>query len=104
MVRNITPMVPGGERWREGRGFSATELVEADISVFEARRLGVPVDPRRKTSYEENVEELRHYIQEARKAGLRYPQPKQETKPHTGRAYRGLTAAGKKMRNLTHKK
>ena len=104
MVRNITPIVKSDNRWRDGRGFSIPEVKEAGISVFEARRIGVPVDTRRKSSVEENIDELKDYIEEAKKAGIRYPKPKHETKPHSGRAYRGLTASGKKMRNLGHKK
>lgn len=104
MVRNIDPIVQGANRWREGRGFSISEVKEAGISVFEARRIGIPVDTRRKTSFEENIDELKEYIEEADEARVRYPKPKEEIKPHKGRAYRGLTAAGKKMRNLGHKK
>lgn len=104
MVRNIEPIVQREDRWREGRGFSVLEVKEAGISVFEARRIGIPVDTRRKTSFVENIEELVDYIREANEAGVRYPKPKEEVKPHRGRAYRGLSAAGKKMRNLGHKK
>jgi large subunit ribosomal protein L13e len=104
MVRNINPLVPRKKKWREARGFSNIELKEAKISVFEARILGIPVDTRRRTSYQENIEYLKNYIKEARDTGIRYSKPRNLGKGQPRRAYRGLTAAGKKMRNLSHKK
>ncbi len=41
---------------REGRGFSREELRKAGISPNQALRLGLPVDARRRTVHEENVE------------------------------------------------
>ncbi|QIW23566.1 50S ribosomal protein L13e [Sulfolobus sp. S-194] len=42
-----------------GRGFSLKELKEAGLTVQEAKKLGVRIDKRRKTSYPENVEALK---------------------------------------------
>ncbi|RJS89156.1 hypothetical protein DRO56_04810 [Candidatus Bathyarchaeota archaeon] len=100
MPRVITPIVYGKGGPREGKGFSRGELEEAGISMGEALRLGIPVDKRRSTKYEENVERIRAYVEEARKAGISFQRPRIEVKPKRGRVYRGLTSAGKKMRGL----
>ncbi len=100
MVRMIAPIVKRGSKVRTGRGFSVDEVKEAGVNVGEARRLGVPVDQRRSTTYPENVESLKAWIVEARREGLRVPRPKQSSKGQTGRAFRGLTSSGKKMRAL----
>lgn len=52
--------VPGGHgRKRKARGFSESEVELAGLTPSQARGLGVRVDPRRKTSYEFNVETLK---------------------------------------------
>lgn len=100
MVGIISPIVKRGSRERIGRGFSIGELKEVGLNVGEARRIGVPVDLDRRTSHGENVERLREWIEESKKEKFRVPKPKQSTKKPSGRAHRGLTSAGKKMRGL----
>jgi large subunit ribosomal protein L13e len=97
----ISPIVKRGTNVRTGKGFSIDEVKEAGVNVGEARHLGVPVDQRRNTSYPENVEALKEWITEARKEGFRVPKPKQSSKGQRGRAFRGLTSSGKKMRALS---
>ena len=48
-------------RMREGRGFSLGEIRRAGLTVHEARRLGILVDKRRKTSHPTNVQTLKEY-------------------------------------------
>jgi len=98
MVRMISPVVKRGTRVKTGKGFSIGELSDAGLNVGEARHLGVPVDQRRSTSHPENVESLRAWVEEAKKEGFRVPRTKQSSKGQRGRAYRGLTSSGKKMR------
>jgi large subunit ribosomal protein L13e len=100
MVRMISPIVKRGAKVRTGKGFSIDEVKEAGVNVGEARHLGVPVDQRRSTNYPENVEALKEWIVEARKEGFRVPKPKMTSKGQRGRAFRGLTSSGKKMRAL----
>lgn len=100
MVRMISPIVKRGSKVRTGKGFSIGELKEAGLNVGKARHIGVPVDQRRSTSYPENVEGLKEWVSEAKKEGFRVPKPKQSSKGQRGRAYRGLTSSGKKMRAL----
>ncbi len=101
MVRMISPIVRRGSKVKTGKGFSIDELTKAGLNVGEARHLGVPVDQRRSTSYSENVEGLKEWVEEARKEGFRVPKTKQSSKGQRGRAFRGLTSSGKKMRNLS---
>ena len=100
MVRMISPIVKRGSKVKTGRGFSIGEIEEVGLNVGEARHLGVPVDQRRSTSYPENVEALKEWVEEARKEGFRAPRPKQSSKGQKGRAFRGMTSSGKKMRAL----
>lgn len=104
MPRTIEPIVEGGNKPRIGNGFSLGELKAAETSPYEAKRLGVPVDTRRRTSHDDNIKTLKEYITTAKETGIKYSAPKQTGKPHRGRANRGLTAAGKKMRNLGRRK
>jgi len=99
MTRIISPTV-FGKGLREGKGFSRAELEEAGILIDEATRLGIPIDKRRRTKYEENVEKLKTYVGEAKKAGVKITRPRIESKAKKGRVYRGLTSAGKKIRGL----
>ena len=101
MVRMISPIVKRGSKVKTGKGFSIGEIEEVGLNVGEARHLGVPVDQRRSTSYPENVEALREWVEEARKEGFRVPKTKQSSKGQRGRAFRGMTSSGKKMRALS---
>jgi large subunit ribosomal protein L13e len=58
----IWAIVKRKRRIRPGRGFSRAELKEVNLSVKEALKLGIPVDVRRSTKHDENVEILRSYI------------------------------------------
>jgi len=56
---------------RKGRGFSREELRSANLSVKEARKLGISVDERRSTMHDENVKTLRAFISEIQRTGIR---------------------------------
>ena len=49
---------------RRGRGFSKKELQESGLSITEARNLGLIIDLRRKSFYQDNVEVLKSYAEE----------------------------------------
>ena len=51
------------ENLRRGRGFSLNELKVAGITVQEAKKLGIPIDFRRRSTREWNVETLRKYLE-----------------------------------------
>jgi large subunit ribosomal protein L13e len=47
---------------RKGRGFSIPELREAGLTVKEALKLGIPVDKRRRSKHDVNVDILKDYV------------------------------------------
>ena len=100
----ITPIIESGDRVREGKGFSKEELGKAELTLGEAKRLGIPVDSRRKSSHDENVETLKEFLEESKNVEFRVQRPKQTSKPHVRRVHRGRTSAGQKMRNLSRRK
>lgn len=55
----VTRIHKGKPRVREGRGFSLAELRSVGVSLDKARKLKIPIDLRRKTAYESNVEVVR---------------------------------------------
>ncbi len=59
---SIKAIVKKKGKTRKGRGFSRKELKETGLSLSRALRMGVPVDIRRKTKHEENVEALKPYL------------------------------------------
>ncbi|MEM1547821.1 MAG: ribosomal protein L13e [Thermoproteota archaeon] len=54
--RGIVPFL------RKARGFSIGELKEAGLNIDKARRLGIPIDLRRKSNHEENVNRLKEFL------------------------------------------
>jgi large subunit ribosomal protein L13e len=93
-------MVFRPETVREGRGFSLAEIQAAGLNAGEAEILGIPVDLRRKSSHEENVEILKDFAKQAKESGVKVPKPKQTSKGQRGRAQRSVTKAGRKSRGL----
>ena len=53
---------PRKKHIRVGRGFSRKEILEAGLTLSEAKRLGVYIDVRRKSLWPENVEKLKRLI------------------------------------------
>jgi len=48
---------------RKGRGFSKKEIEAAGITLEQAKKLGIPIDRRRKSAYEENIKVLKNIVQ-----------------------------------------
>ena len=63
-MHHIKPKIlkPNGKQ-REGRGFSRGEIGKAGLVVAEAAKLGLPVDCRRQTVHDENVEIVKAYVE-----------------------------------------
>lgn len=75
-VRTERPRVlKQNEKQREGRGFSRGELAKVGSNQKEALRLHIPLDQRRKTVHDENVEALQKLLE------TRKPIVKAEKKP-----------------------
>jgi len=77
-MHHIKPKIlkPDGKQ-RSGRGFSPEELEKAGLNPAEAKRLKIPVDKRRKTAHDQNVEAIKVYA-EKKKAEAK---PKQKLQP-----------------------
>jgi len=60
---NLKPVIqkPDGKT-KNGRGFSPNELAKAGITCFQAKQLGLPVDFRRKSEHESNIETLTNIV------------------------------------------
>lgn len=52
-----------GGKQRYGRGFSREELKKVGLSLKEALKLGIPVDSRRKTAHEGNIEVVKTFLE-----------------------------------------
>lgn len=68
MVAERPKVSKSGGTQRQGKGFSSGELKKAGLSMSEAVRLHVPVDPRRKTVHEENVDQVKAFCEHAQSA------------------------------------
>jgi len=94
----------GVTKWKEGRGFSLGELKEVGLNAEQARLLGLPVDTRRDSVWPQNVEALRKWLIEVLEGKATPPEPTLpkvvKVKRKRGRAFRGLTSAGRKSRGL----
>ena len=51
---------------RIGRGFSKGELEAVGLTFKEALRLGIPIDRRRRTTHEWNIEILKEYLEKVK--------------------------------------
>jgi len=60
---------------RNGRGFSPDEIKKAGLTKVEARKMQLPVDKRRKTAHEENVEAIKEYTRKAKTMMKTKPKP-----------------------------
>jgi predicted flap endonuclease-1-like 5' DNA nuclease len=61
VVEDIYAVIKKGRKSRKGRGFSSYELKEAGLSFLQALELCIPIDPKRSTKYDENVDTLNAY-------------------------------------------
>lgn len=52
-----------GGKQRYGRGFSREELKKAGLSFKEALKLSIPIDSKRRTTHEENVEVIKTFLE-----------------------------------------
>jgi large subunit ribosomal protein L13e len=71
-----------GGKQRDGRGFSREELKKAGLNIADAKKLELPIDRRRKTAHDQNVEAIKACA-EKKKAEAKpkqKPQPKKKAK------------------------
>lgn len=62
------------EKQRDGKGFSRDELKKAGTNMTDALKLKIPLDPRRKTAHEENIEAVKAFV--AKKKAEQKPKKK----------------------------
>jgi ribosomal protein L13E len=76
-MHHIKPNIfkPDGKQ-RSGRGFSRDEIGNAGLDSVEAAKLELPVDFRRKTSHDENVEAIKAYVEKQKAVAKPKPKPK----------------------------
>ena len=67
---------------RHGRGYSKNELIQSGITdIRVARKINIPIDPFRKSSHEENVEQLKAFLKTETPKNTLKVKPKRVTKP-----------------------
>jgi len=55
----MKPEIKSRTKKRKGKGYSIKELVDANIDTKDLPKLGIRIDPRRKTIYPKNIESLK---------------------------------------------
>lgn len=105
LVKEPAAISSGGVvKWRVGRGFSIGEIQQVGLTVEQARLLGIYVDERRESVHEVNVKALREWLIKVLEGQATPPEPKIPVevlvKRKRGRAFRGLTSAGRRARGL----
>ncbi len=65
---------------RRGRGFSKDEVAEVELSIDEARQMGLIVDLRRKTKHQENIDALKQYIKDLDELVMKLEKEEEEVK------------------------
>jgi len=64
----LKPIVKSSDgHLRVGKGFSKAELSQVGLSLREAKKLGIPIDKRRKTAYVENINQLLEFVKAKKK-------------------------------------
>ena len=86
----MEPQVFSADKIRLGRGFSYQELKNANMDVRMAKKLGIRIDPRRRTAHKENIGLLKKELETEKKR--REKEVKKKTKKGKGKK----KAVGKK--------
>lgn len=69
------------EKQRFGKGFSREELKKAGTDCREALRLGIRIDPKRKTAHEANVAAVKAFV-ESKKVPSKPKRKSKSAGPH----------------------
>ncbi len=80
-MHHIKPVIrKQNKKQSQGKGFSREELAKAGFDKAQARRFGLPVDEKRKSIHEENIQAIKTHAEKA-KAQAKPKQPKPAEKP-----------------------
>jgi large subunit ribosomal protein L13e len=83
-MHHIKPVITKQNgKQRPGKGFSPDEIKEAGLDAGSARKLGVPVDRKRRTSHEANIEALKAHMEKAPAAKPKAEAAESKKKPKT---------------------
>ena len=79
-MHHIKPKIfkPDGKQ-RSGKGFSRDEIKKAGLTPACAAAIKLPVDLKRKTAHDENVEAIKAYVEKTK--ALAKPKAKRKKKP-----------------------
>jgi ribosomal protein L13E len=81
----MEPKVFSSGKIRRARGFSTEELKKAKFDIRVAKRLGLKMDYRRKTAYEENVNLLKERLAKEKTKKVEKKKTKKGKKPTTAK-------------------
>jgi ribosomal protein L13E len=63
-MHHIKPIITAhGGKPRPGKGFSPDELKEAGLTAADARQLAIPVDRKRHSCHDENIQALQSHFE-----------------------------------------
>ena len=81
--RGIVKTVSNGKLFsRDGRGYSKNELIQSGITdIRVARKINIPIDTFRKSSREENIEQLKAFLKTETPKNTAKVKPKRVKKP-----------------------
>jgi large subunit ribosomal protein L13e len=79
-MHHVKPEVVKPDGKRSGRGFSLEELKKAGLNPAEAKRLKLPVDKRRKTAHDKNVEAIKAVAKKKKAEAKPKSKPKSQPK------------------------
>ena len=65
------------------RGFSLTELKKAGLTKQDAKKMGIPLDVKRKSAHDENVETLKAHAEKAKAKAKPKAKPKEPKRKPT---------------------
>ncbi|MFB3890132.1 MAG: ribosomal protein L13e [Candidatus Bathyarchaeia archaeon] len=65
---------------RTGKGFSPDEIHKAGITATETRKLKIPIDRKRHTAHDQNIETLKAHKEKAHAEAKPKPQPAEPKK------------------------
>ena len=81
--RGIVKTVSNGRVFsRDARGYSRNELIQSGVTdIHVARKINIPIDPFRKSSHEENIEQLKAFLKTESPKNTAKVKPKRVKKP-----------------------
>jgi ribosomal protein L13E len=65
---------------KAGRGFSPDELAKAGVNKLQAKQMGLPIDYRRRTAHDQNINTLKAHLENAKAQAKPKPEQPAEKK------------------------